>query len=182
VVHEREARVAQRVEPRADREPRDHVERGQPLRRDPELGLADRTRPRAASRITSSGSVIVWNEPLPSSLFTTRVMCLSSIAFRKRAGTTSMSSSPPQDAPHVGVVEHRGVPGNPSAAPVITTAAPPSPRAEALLRHRRPLSFGRRGARRARLCGRRDSRLRAARTLPPPQPAAPAAPRRSPAA
>ena len=78
---------------------------------------------RAASRITSSSSVIVWNDPLPSSLFTTRVTCLSSIALRNRAGTTSISSSPPRIRSRLASSNTRCVPGSPSAAPVITTAA-----------------------------------------------------------
>src|SRR5579864_5404915 len=61
---------------------------------------------RPASLITSSTSLMVSNVGPPLSLFTRRVMFLSSIACRKRAGITSIKLITPQNAGDVFVVEH----------------------------------------------------------------------------
>ena len=80
--------------------------------------------PRPASRITSSGSSIRWNPPEPSSPLTTRVTFMSTMARRCRDGTTSIRLSPRSRRATLPSSNTRGVPGRPSAAPVMTTGEP----------------------------------------------------------
>ena len=78
---------------------------------------------RPASLITSSRRSIVSKRAPPSSLLTRRVTCLSSIAWRRRVGMTSMPCSPWSRRATLSSPKRCSVPGSPSPAPVITVGS-----------------------------------------------------------
>ena len=79
--------------------------------------------PRAASLMTSLCRSMACIDPEPSSPLTTRTMCLSTIARRKRAGIRSMHCSPRRMRPTLPSSNSGPPPGRPSAAPVMTTVS-----------------------------------------------------------
>ena len=77
---------------------------------------------RPASLMTSSGSVMTWKLPSPSSDLTTRVMRFSTILRRKRSGMRSMNDSPRRMRRALsGSITDFSAPGNPRPVPLITT-------------------------------------------------------------
>ena len=78
---------------------------------------------RPASLITSAGSSMVWNVPVPSSPLTRRVMWRSAISRRTRAGIASMNCSPCSRRDRFPSSNTFSVPGVPAAAPVMTTGS-----------------------------------------------------------